>query len=302
MNMSASKTLNWYAKALRPASVTIKPKPLGMKLGESTPTYWFDDNPFLTHFLTAFSAIFPQGERYMIDSVRMFRDEVKDHKALYKDCSGFIGQEAHHSNEHAIINDFMVARGVPVDKLEAIVDWWVPVFKRFPKKDQMAITGAAEHLTALFGDLVLNNPELIDQVDESMRPIWIWHAIEEIEHKAVTYDLFEAVDGSYPRRLYGYALALALVVVFSVYGTGLFIIDDRKNMGIKKTAQGLWWMFGFGEKSGYLRKAAPELLEYLKPGFHPWKDDNSHLIDKWRPELDRMLNDIKQKNSEKAGK
>ena len=192
------KVLKWAARAIKPKNVTIKPKGLNLELPDSTPTYWFDDSPFLTFFLTAFSATFPEGEKFMIDSVRMFRDQVKDsHPELYKECSGFIGQEAHHSKEHALLNDFLSDRGVPVNRLEKMIEAWVPRIKSLPKKDQMAITGAAEHLTALFGDLVLNNPEIIDKVDPNIRPLWVWHAIEEIEHKAVTYDLFEAVDGNY---------------------------------------------------------------------------------------------------------
>lgn len=289
MNMSATNTLNWYAKALRPKDISIQPKALGVKLGSDVPTYWFDDNPFLTHFLTAFSALFPQGESFMIDSVRLFRDEVKSNAALHTECGGFIGQEAHHSREHAIINDFMSTRGIPVNKLSDLLDSWVPVLKGLPKKDQMAITGAAEHLTALFGDLVLSNPEVMDQVDKSLRPVWIWHAIEEIEHKAVTYDLFDAVDGNYLRRVYGYVIALLLVVGFSTYGTALFMIEDKKNFSLAKTAQGVWWMFGIGKKSGYLRKSFPALLDYLRIDYHPWKENNSDLIRKWRPELNMLL-------------
>lgn len=290
MNMSVTKTLSWYAKALRPATVSIKPKALGITLEDNIPTYWFDENPFLTHFLTAFSALFPQGESFMIDSVRLFRNDIKENAALYKDCGGFIGQEAHHSREHEFINDFMSSRGVPVEKLSALLDAWVPVLQGLPEKDQMAITGAAEHLTALFGNLVLSNPEIIDQVDKSLRPLWIWHAIEEIEHKAVTYDLFDAVDGSYVRRIYGYGIALALVFGFSIYGTSLFMIEDRKNFSLEKTVSGLWWMFGFGKRSGYLRKSFPMLLDYFKWDYHPWKEDNSELIRQWRPELESLLN------------
>ena len=294
MNMSVTNTLNWYAKALRPASVSIKPKALGMPLDETVPTYWFDNNPFMTQLLTAFSAVFPLGESFMIDSVRMFRDDIKtSHPDLYKECGAFIGQEAHHSKEHQAINDFMVERGLPVSKLTYAFEWVIPLLHGLPEKDQMALTGAAEHLTALFGHLVLSNPEVIAQVDESMRPIWVWHAIEEIEHKAVTFDLFEAVDGNYVRRVYGYMLALTLLLGLSVYGTGVFMLADKENFSPQHTLKGLWWMFGAGKKAGYLRKSVPILLDYFKFDYHPWKVDDSDLIKKWRPELDRMMSEMK---------
>ncbi len=31
--------------------------------------------------------------------------------------------------------------------------------------------------------------------DETMKTMWLWHAIEENEHKAVAYDVFEGVFG-----------------------------------------------------------------------------------------------------------
>lgn len=282
------KNLGWAARALRPESVSIKPKKLGVKLGDSTPTNWFDDNPFLTQFFTAFSATFPLGEQFMIDTVRIFRGAVKDNDRLYKECAGFIGQEAHHSNEHEMMNEFMVERGMPVDKLETFIEWWLPIFQGLPEKDQMAITGAAEHLTAMFGDLVLRNPEIMERVHPTVRPIWIWHAIEEVEHKAVTFDLFEAVDGDYVRRIYGYVLALALVGGFSVYGTLLFMWNDRQNFNIRHTFNGLNLMFGFGKEKGYLRKIVPQFFEYFKEDYHPWYHDNSELIAEWRGQLDSM--------------
>ena len=76
--ISYTQKLDWAARALKPANISIKPKKLGMQLGDKTPTYWFGNNPFLTQFLTAFSATFPLGEQFMIDTVRIFRDAVKD--------------------------------------------------------------------------------------------------------------------------------------------------------------------------------------------------------------------------------
>lgn len=288
MNMSTTKTLSWAAKKLRPASVNITPKALNISADKSTPNYWFYDSPFLTQFFSSFSATFPGGEQYMIDTVRLFRDQVKDHKVLYKDCGGFIGQEAHHSREHKVINDFMQSRGFPVESVENMIDRILPFFKKMRKKDQMALTAAAEHYTAYFGDLVLSNPEVIENVHPTIRPLFVWHAIEEIEHKAVTYDLFDATDGEYLSRIYGFVLASALLGYLTTYGMATSMWVDRKNMSVRDTAKGLWWMFGFGKNSGYLIKSLPFLLEYFQPDFHPWDDDNSHLISKWRSELDKI--------------
>ena len=31
-------------------------------------------------------------------------------------------------------------------------------------------------------------------------PLWLWHALEEAEHKAVAFDVYRAAGGGYVRR------------------------------------------------------------------------------------------------------
>ena len=38
------------------------------------PRYWADNDPHFTHLLNALSATFPEGERFFVDSVRLFQD------------------------------------------------------------------------------------------------------------------------------------------------------------------------------------------------------------------------------------
>jgi hypothetical protein len=290
MTSSKERIDSWFAKAKRPAGISIKPRRLDLKLDDSVPTYWSYNSPFLTAFNVAFSATFPLGERFMIDSVREHRPLVKQHEVLYKECGGFIGQEAHHANEHEALNNFMMERGFPVDKLEKKIKWWTDFTrKRFSTKFQMAISGAAEHLTAMFGDMVLNSPELIESTHEAVRPIMIWHAIEEVEHKAVTHDLYDAVDGSYVRRVLGYLWCLTMSGWFVLNGMVMFLWAIRQDVTVKDTLQGLWWMFGFGKHSGYLIKSFPKLFTYFSFSYHPWKEENSDLLVQWMPELNRML-------------
>lgn len=290
MNPSNERIDSWFAKARRPADVSIKPRRLDLQLDDSVPTYWSYNSPFLTAFNAAFSATFPLGERFMIDSVRHYRPFVKQHDVLYKECGGFIGQEAHHANEHEALNDFMQARGFPVDRLEKRIEWWTNFTRRrFSKKFQMAISGAAEHLTAMFGNMVLNSPEVIESTHEAVRPIMIWHAIEEVEHKAVTHDLYDAVDGSYLRRVMGYLWCLTMSGWFVTSGMAMFLWAIRKDVTVKDTLKGLRWMFGFGKNAGYLIKSFPQLFTYFSFSYHPWKEENSDLLAKWMPELDRIL-------------
>lgn len=271
-------------KASRPAGIAIQPKPLELQLGEGTPSLWFGRNPFLCHFMTAFFGLFPRGERQMIRIVRRFRDQVSGDRSLSQEVSAFIGQEAHHANAHAVLNDLLTARGVPVDDVDAILRAAIGIVERLPDRQQMALVGAAEHFTALFGRLVLANPEILDEVHPDLRALCIWHSVEELEHKAVTYDLYEAVGGHYAERVAAYTAFSILLFGMIAAGTARLAAADRSLLDARAVAGALWWMLGFGTNAGYFRKnMLGPLIDFFRPGFHPWDQDDSALITRWKP-------------------
>lgn len=269
-------------------AVAITASPLGFEPGP-TPAIWFGGNPFLTHFMNAFSGILPEGERFMIDSVRQARSGLPWDHALQADISGFIGQEAFHAREHRLVNERAQGQGVPVDRLEAVAARVIARLQALPERDRMAITGATEHLTALFGELVLRHPEVVELVHPELRPLFVWHALEELEHKAVAFDLYELLDGDYGRRVLGQLRASAMILGLVLYGQLLFLREDGSIRNIRAMAKGLWWMFGVGREAGYFRRALPGYLAFFRPGFHPLQDDSADLVAAWRPRLAAML-------------
>jgi predicted metal-dependent hydrolase len=58
---------------------------------------------------------------------------------------------------------------------------------------QLALTVALEHFTAIMAYSLLTEREPLPGAPEEIVRLWQWHAIEEIEHKAVAYDTFLAV-------------------------------------------------------------------------------------------------------------
>ena len=87
---------------------------LNFKLDE-VPRFWFGGDPFLTRMFDALSLTFPDGERYFIQSVRLFRDQITD-PSLAARVSDFIKQEAQHGIAHDKMNQVMREQGMPVDQ------------------------------------------------------------------------------------------------------------------------------------------------------------------------------------------
>ena len=117
---------------------------------------WQQEGRHITLFFNTLSIFFPVGERFFIDSLRNYRDELKDPE-LVEAVRQFIGQEAMHGREHEEYNDALLAAGLNVDKHEAQVTWLLDqVQKYFPKSTQLAVTSGLEHMTALMGDYLLS--------------------------------------------------------------------------------------------------------------------------------------------------
>lgn len=279
-----------------PKSVSIKPQRMDFDF-KDVPTYWFDNEPVQTHLLNALSLTFPDGERFFVDSVRAFRDRVTD-KAQQKDISGFIGQEAMHSLEHDTFNKFLSATGYQQQTQggEKLAQTFINGGrKNLSKVEQLAATAALEHITAIMAQWLLQDKKVIDKIDTSVRNLWLWHAIEETEHKAVAFDLLQQVTGgSYVKRVRIMLPASWFLAVYSVIYTYSFLKQDGLHKKPFTIAKGVWKLVKPG---GLLATVVPAWLQYFKPGFHPWEVDDSHLIEYWRAVLENKPTPPQQNNA-----
>ncbi|MBE94128.1 metal-dependent hydrolase [Marinobacter sp.] len=294
--MLRTKTTESKPVARTPDNVAIKPQRMGFEFGEKVPHYWLDNSYILSHTMNALSVLFPQGEQFFVDAVRYYQDQINDPK-LKKEVRGFIGQEAMHSLEHKSMNQHVRDQGMPVEELEEHLEVVLGIAKKLPKRHQLAITCALEHLTAMMADMLLERSDVREDMHETMRPLWVWHAIEETEHKAVTYDVFKQVGGTYAERTFYLAFSTAALGVVASYFTTRMMLNDRKNFSLKDSALGLWRMWG---KNGTFSSLVPTWLEYFKPGFHPWDHDNSELIARFKEQINEYIAPQYQKGNRRT--
>ena len=294
--MLRTKTTESKPVARTPDNVAIKPQRMGFEFGEKVPHYWLDNSYILSHTMNALSVLFPQGEQFFVDAVRYYQDQINDPK-LKKEVRGFIGQDAMHSLEHKSMNQHVRDQGMPVEELEEHLEVVLGIAKKLPKRHQLAITCALEHLTAMMADMLLERSDVREDMHETMRPLWVWHAIEETEHKAVTYDVFKQVGGTYAERTFYLAFSTAALGVVASYFTTRMMLNDRKNFSLKDSALGLWRMWG---KNGTFSSLVPTWLEYFKPGFHPWDHDNSELIARFKEQINEYIAPQYQKGNRRT--
>lgn len=269
-----------------PPGLQIRPRHLDFALPSPLPRHWHGGDAFKTHLFNAMSVLFPDGERFFIDSVRLFREQISD-ATLNEQIRGFIGQEGHHSREHLVYSQRLRDLGYDVDYLERGLKRRLGfVQKHLPAELQLAATTAVEHLTAIMADAVLRNPQWTAGADPAMAKLWRWHALEETEHKAVAFDVFQQVSGNkwLLRR------AMLQSTFFFTFDTSKGLIHMLKRDGLlwnwRVWRDGLVWLWG---KNGIFRQLVGAYADFYKAGFHPWQHNNLHLVEQYRGEFESAI-------------
>jgi predicted metal-dependent hydrolase len=263
-----------------PEGMTLEVRNIEFELNKQLSKDWLDNDPFKTAFFNALSMSFPAGERFFIDSVRHFRDEVKDPK-LTQEISRFIGQEGMHSREHKKYNQMLCdLRGYSQEKMEGRTEKRVRLAeKKLSREAQLAMTCGVEHLTAILADNILKGWMLSD-VDPQMRSLWEWHCAEELEHKSVAFDVYTQVNGNYKARKLTLRIFTVNFLFDLLVNTAYMLRKDKKLWKWSTLKSGFSFLFG---KGGVLRELRSDYLMYFDPDFHPWDEDNRDLLESWQP-------------------
>jgi predicted metal-dependent hydrolase len=245
--------------------------------------HFFADDLVMSHVLAVLSATFPQGEDFFVHSVRSVRAEVSD-EALRSRMAGFIGQEAMHGREHDRLNHHLAKLGYPTGAIDRAVGVFVGVIERVaPASVQLAATAALEHYTAVLAEQLLADDAFgAYEVPEELRALFRWHALEECEHKAVAFDVFEDRFDSEGTRILTMQVATALLVGLA---TPLLVASIATDRAARNPIRLVRSVLNLRRSPFARRSIARNLLQYSRPGFHPDERDTTAVLERWRTEL-----------------
>ena len=266
------------AKSATPADLQIKPRDLHINREAATPRWWFSGDPFGTAVMNALSLTFPDGERFFIQSVKRFAKDAPPHLAA--DIRAFTVQEGAHTREHMAFNAITARAGYETAAIEAYVTERLGVARARPPLAQLAATMALEHFTAAFAHRLLADPDLLKDSPPDLARLWRWHAIEEIEHKGVAYDVFlHATRDMSPLkrwRLRRWAMLLTtLLFTKTVRETSLMLLKQDGVVGLRARLGLFRWLW---LKPGLYRRMIGDYFAFYRPDFHPWQVDDRRLI------------------------
>ena len=188
-----------------------------------------------------------------------------------------------HGREHRAFNDRLDELGYPVKRVERFTKWGLGDPRAVPAAD--VEPGRHRRPRALhrhLAELLLPDEEARDcSATRASRDLFLWHALEESEHKAVAFDVYKAVGGTerirvlddelHHRRLHrrhgrpGHRLAAA---------RPRHLPQGRAPQQLEAAA---------GARP-FLSAAScwRQLRDYNRPDFHPDDHDTTELVAEWR--------------------
>ena len=178
----------------------VLPKPRRVRFPMPTSTkrqHFVDGDLVMSHFISVLSATFPEGEDFFIRSVRVF-PEFHRRSPIADSGQGFHRTRGHTRHQHRLLNERLQAMGYPTARIDRHVARLIKLLeRRFSPEMRLSMTSALEHYTATLAEIILTSDDaqkLIGQTE--VRPILLWHAFEESEHKAVAFDAYRLIGGT----------------------------------------------------------------------------------------------------------
>jgi len=244
--------------------------------------YWLDNDPIGTHFINALQSTFPDGELFFIhaavDGARILRQRGSLSNQMERDLKSFQQQEAHHSQQHRLWTEALIQMGYEKFALynKDLHQYDVWFRKHISAEWRLSITAAAEHYTASLAYLFTHvNQDLLMRGDAPFNSLLLYHAMEEIEHKSVCFDLSQMLSRSYLLRILGFIFA-TLDLVINIYMRMSYLLKKDGLWGWKYRVK--VWKYFLG-RNGLLKGLFPRAMQYLRPSFHPWMTDERKGIE-----------------------
>lgn len=241
-----------------------------------TPRIWVEDDVFLTHWLNAYSMTIPDGEAFIVQTIKKHLDKIED-PVLLQQARGLIGQELSHSRGHEQFLEELQRQGFKLGTFRRFTGFlsFKILTPASTLRQQLAFVVGIERINELFAEITLGSGKLRG-CEARARALYEWHFAEEIEHKAVAFDVYRAVEGN--RFWLGYGVVLAYLVNMSylALACATFLRQDGQLFRLNTWRRAYRYFF---RDERFLPRMTRGCLQVLKRGFHPAHSDNYALAE-----------------------
>ena len=235
-----------------------------------------EGDPEASYFLIGISFLLPYLEPYLIRTMKQAKPRLRDDE-LRDQLGRFCMQEGQHYRAHQQFNARIRAAGFP--SLSALEAQMEADYQRFTESRSLRFNLAyAEGFEALTTALALYlfQDRGRRQIEPAVADMLYWHLIEELEHRTVAFDVYEATSGSY-----WYRQAVALFAQWHLVQYAARVMWHMMQADTR-------WFADHGGSAGFLarmRERLPRLATRLLPKvlrtYTPWYTPRRIPFEPW---------------------
>lgn len=224
---------------------------------------WHTTMPELACVANSVSLMMPYLEPFVVRAMREALPHLEGE--LQDETRAYISQEARHHAQHRRFNDLIAAQVPGVATVETLLRrtfdrMWRTRSERF----HLAYATAAE--AGAYGVarwVERHHGELFRDADPTVATLYLWHLAEEVEHKNVASDVYDARYGSRWPLAGAMVVSIALFVFFAFVGTAVGLVHERRLFHPGAILRLCTWTLGF------VFTELPNMLVSVLPGHHP---------------------------------
>ena len=224
---------------------------------------WHATMPEFACAANAVSLMMPYVEPYVVRAMREALPTL--HGALSDDVRGYIAQEAQHHAQHRRFNDLVASQVGGVGAVESLLrrtfDWlWRTRSDRF----HLAYAAASEAVAYGAARWVeRHHAELFRDADPVVASLYLWHLAEEVEHKNVAYDVYDATYRSRWPLAGAMVASMTVLAMFAFVGTTVGLWHERRLFHPVAVYRLCRWSLSF------ILAELPNMFASVLPGHHP---------------------------------
>jgi predicted metal-dependent hydrolase len=175
------------------------------------------------------SLLMPYVEPQVVRAVRGAVPLLGDDD-LVERVEGYLFQERRHHRQHRRFNDLLT---VQVPALRRIEGWMDRTYRWLGEHRSLRfnVAFAAGFETVAFATARWTERhvgELFTGAEPVPATLFLWHLAEEVEHKTIAYEVFEAIDGSRLRYAAAMSLSALLLIWFTFLSTVVLLTSSKR--------------------------------------------------------------------------
>jgi hypothetical protein len=242
---------------------------------------WTPHTPELAIAANAVSMLMPHAEPYVVASTRAaIGQRLIEDPELREQAQAYLTQEAQHHAQHRRFNQLLIARYPGLDGMDRAAAWVFTKLRRRSTRFGLAFAAAFETIAFVACRWVDKNQSLLRDAEPVAATLFLWHLAEEVEHKRVAFDVYQASGGGRLRYAWAMTVAALVLALGALAGSVTMLWAERRIFHPVAWFRLISWSLSF------IFVALPVMVISALPGHHPDQLVDPAGLEHWLDHLD----------------